>query len=505
VWIGQVSLLAVLYVATGMFGLEFANYHQNATLVWPPTGLALAALILFGQRLWPGVFVGALCLNSQVAVSGWIAFTGIAIGNTLEAVVGTFLLVRLSDFRPNLERPRDAAVFLLFGVASCTLISSTIGISSLFLAGSVGADDIGLVWLIWWLGDVGGALVVAPLLFLLARGAPAWRALFRRREWWIAMALLVWTGWFGFSGVVSGLSGFAACIAPFPVVVWAGTRFGPRGATMASFVVILIATVATLLDSGPFVMGSDTEAIVLLWSYSLLISITAFALAAIIAQRDFSDLAYRSEESERLRVEKEKLLLMERERITREMHDGLGGQLVSTLALVERGLGSQSEIAEALRRALDDIRIVTDSLDPETTDLSTSLGKLRARLTPLLRRNGVDLEWRVEDVPGIHGIPPESTLHVLRIIQEAVTNALQHAQSDTVMVSVESAAADPAWLRVAIRDNGCGFLANAVGSGRGIRNMRTRADALHARFRIEAASPGKQVELDVPVSIQEPV
>lgn len=188
---------------------------------------------------------------------------------------------------------------------------------------------------------------------------------------------------------------------------------------MASFVIILIATMATLFDSGPFVMGSDTEAIVLLWSYSLLISITAFALAAIIAQRDSSDRAYRSEESERLRVEKERLLLMERERITREMHDGLGGQLVSTLALVERGVGSQSEIAEALRRALDDIRIVTDSLDPETTDLSTSLGKLRARLTPLLSRNGVDLQWRVEDVPGIHSIPPESTLHVLRIIQEA--------------------------------------------------------------------------------------
>ena len=205
VWIGQVTLLAVLYFATGRFGLEFANYHENATLLWPPTGLALAALILVGQRLWPGVFIGTLLLNSFDTVASWIPFVGIAIGNTLEAVVGAFLLARLGDFRPNLERPRDTGTFLLLGVLGSTLVSPTIGVSSLLIAGNVGADDFGLVWLIWWLGDIGGVLIVTPMLLMLAHGTPAWSVLFRRPEWWCAMALLVETGWFGFSSLVSGL------------------------------------------------------------------------------------------------------------------------------------------------------------------------------------------------------------------------------------------------------------------------------------------------------------
>lgn len=125
----------------------------------------------------------------------------------------------------------------------------------------------------------------------------------------------------------------------------------------------------------------------LLWTYGITLGTTALTLAASTGQRDRVERLFRSAEIQRRSSEKDQLLTKERERITREMHDGLGSQLVSTLSMVERGLGSQAHVAESLRRALDDMRIMIDSLDPNTTDFATSLGKLRARLELLLRRN----------------------------------------------------------------------------------------------------------------------
>jgi len=496
-WVWQVLLLAAVYVVAGRLGLTLTHFHDNATLVWPATGLSLAALILFGLRLWPGVFIGAFLVSLNTA-TGWLPSTGIAIGNTLEAVVGVALLVRVADFRPTLERPRDGASFLAIGVVGCTTVAATIGTGSLLLFGGVEAADFGRVWLTWWLGDAGGALILAPVLLMFFRGAPSWKSLVRRIESWSALSIVVVLSSIAFFGPNIGLLGFAACVAPFPALVWAGSRLGPRGATLASFIIIVNAAVATGAGAGPFVLGTTTEAMLLLWAYSMFIGLSAFTLAAVVEQRDFADRRHRSEEEERLRVEKQKLLLIERERLTREMHDGLGGQLVSALSMVERGIADPKEVAETLRRAIDDVRIVIDSLDPDTTDLTTSLGKLRARLEPLLRRNGIDLRWRVDDLPGLDAFPPEAALHVLRIIQEAVTNTLRHADASSVEVKVHSLGDEPMQLGVFIHDDGHGLPSPMPLGGRGIKNMKSRAEELGAVLRIYGASSGTQIDLTIP-------
>jgi PAS domain S-box-containing protein len=204
-------------------------------------------------------------------------------------------------------------------------------------------------------------------------------------------------------------------------------------------------------------------------------------------------------EAERLRGEKERLLLLERERMTREMHDGLGGQLVSTIAMLERGRSTQSEVTESLRSALDDMRIAIDSLDPTTTDLTTSLGKLRARLEPLLRRNGVVLRWQIENIPGLDNYPPEQSLHFLRIIQEAVTNAIRHAKASEVSVRIRSGDARGDVLSIEIRDDGQGFRPDAIPGGRGIRHMKSRAEALGGELRFDWEESGTQIELRVAI------
>jgi PAS domain S-box-containing protein len=204
-------------------------------------------------------------------------------------------------------------------------------------------------------------------------------------------------------------------------------------------------------------------------------------------------------EEERLRSQKEMLLLRERERITREMHDGLGGRLVSTIAMLERGRSSQSEVTEALRRALDDMRIVIDSLDPTTTDLTTSLGKLRARLEPLLRRNGMLLRWRMDNVRGLDDYTSEQSLHFLRIIQEAVTNSILHAKASEVSVHIRAGDASGGVLSIEIRDDGQGFRSDAAPGGRGIGNMKSRVRALGGELRFDRDDSGTRIELRVPI------
>jgi len=497
VWVWQVLLLAALYVVAGRLSLELTYYHDRVTLVvWTPTGLSLAALILFGRRLWPGILIGALLVNLALP-SGWFSIVAIAIGNTLEAVVGVTLLIRVAEFRPTLERPRDGAFFLLFGVLVCTTISATIGTGSVFLSG--GAADFGRVWLVWWLSTAGGALILTPVLLMLIRGNPSWKSLLGRGEFWLVLATLSGISLFAFFGPNLGMLGFATILAFVPSLVWAGTRLGSRGAMMASFIIILIAALATGMGFGPFVQGTPDEAMLLLWPYSVYIGISAFTLAAVVEQRDVAERNYRSEEVVRLGSEKEKLLLMERGRLTRELHDGLGGQLVSALSMVERGTAAPSEVAEVLRRAIDDIRIVIDSLDSDSTDLPMSLGKLRARLEPLLRRNGIELSWSVEDIPGLDEFPPEAALHVLRIIQEAVTNALRHANANRVEVRFSTTGGDRSQLHLSIRDDGHGLLPEKPGGGRGIKNMRSRAGELGGLLKIEGTRSGTQIDLTVPV------
>jgi signal transduction histidine kinase len=496
-WIWQVLLFTALYVVAGLLGLEVTHYNDGVTLVWPPTGLALAALVLFGPRLWSGVFVGSLLIGLSGSL-GWIALAGTAIGNSLEALVGATLLVRVADFRATWDRPRDGAAFLLIGVVGCTTISATTGSVSLLLSGVIGGAEFGFFWVLWWLGAAGGVLTLTPVLLMVVHGTPSWMSLIRRLESWLALALLLATSSFAFFGPDMGVLGFLAAVSPFPVLVWAGTRLGSRGAVMASFLIILTATVATGAGSGPFVPGPPTEVMLKLWVYSMFIGTTAFTLAAIIAQRDAAEQRYRGEEMDRSSIEKQSLLLLERERLTREMHDGLGGQLVSVLSMIERGHTTPSEVSEALRRAIDDLRIVIDSLDPDATDLPTSLGQLRARLEPLLRRNGIDLRWRVDDIPGLETFPPEAVLSLLRIIQEAVTNTLRHANADSVELKITPSGIEPRVLHICVRDDGRGLPGKIHSGGHGISNMKSRAEELGAVLRFQGTSSGTQIDLTIP-------
>ena len=158
------SAVALVYFIAGKFGLYFAAFSLSSSPIWPPTGIAAAALLLGGFRLWPAIFLAAFFVN--VTTSGTVYTSlGIAAGNTLEAIVGVYLTVHYANGRRVFERTHDFFRFVAFSVFAAA-VSPTIGLASLRLGGFVSSNDLARIWLTWWVGDMGGFLLVAPAVIL---------------------------------------------------------------------------------------------------------------------------------------------------------------------------------------------------------------------------------------------------------------------------------------------------------------------------------------------------
>ncbi len=274
--------LTGLYVLAGKGGLYFAALHVSASAVWPPAGIALAAGLIFGARVWPTIFVGAFIVNLTTA--GSVATSlGIALGNTLEALLGTFLVNRFASGRAAFDRAQDIIKFAGLAGLGSTAIGATMGVTSLALAGFAPWSGYGAIWLTWWLGDAAGALVVAPLLVLwsLPR-ATRWT----RQQYAEAGVLFL-------SLVVISIGIFVAplfeedplafvCLSP---LLWAAFRFGQREVATAIGLLTLIATWATLIGRGPFVMQTLNESLLVLQAFMATMVLTVLPVAALVWER----------------------------------------------------------------------------------------------------------------------------------------------------------------------------------------------------------------------------
>ena len=289
-WLGRCAVVAIVYFGAARGGLALAYEHDQVTAVWPPSGIALAAVFLWGYRVWPGVLLGAFLANlwtgAPLLTDGLIAA-----GNTAEALVGAALL-RRSGFRPSLARVREVVSLALLAAALSTMVSATVGTASLWLGDAISSDDLLSTWRVWWLGDAGGVLLFAPLVMLAATQA-RWVRPHRTRV--IEAACL--------AVVLLGASTLRVCPRPdlvvFPPLIWAALRFRQAGATAASLVVAGLAVWFTAHDAGPFVTGSPDESLLLSESFVGVVHMTALVLAAITAVRDAGERALRQGEARR--------------------------------------------------------------------------------------------------------------------------------------------------------------------------------------------------------------
>jgi signal transduction histidine kinase len=274
--------LAVSYHLAARLGLEMAYVQVNTSPVWPPTGIALAALLILGYKYWPGISLGVL-LGSFLDDAGLDVAMGIMVGNTLEALAGAYVLRRFVQFRGRMDRVQDVVGLAIVAIFA-TMISATIGASTLMLTGAVDWPEIGALWSTWWIGDLLGALVIAPILLVWALGGG--RMISRRTEGGLLLLLLIEVSWYVFAGVPpDGVLHQALIYLIFPFVIWAGLRLGQAGATLAIFLVSGIAIWGTVQGLGPFALESRNNSLVLLQTFLAVVSLTGLILAAASAER----------------------------------------------------------------------------------------------------------------------------------------------------------------------------------------------------------------------------
>jgi len=284
VYLAKILVLAVVHHLAARLGLKMAYVQVNTSPVWPPTGIGLAALLIFGYRLWPGISLGVL-IGSLLTGAPFSLALGLAIANTLEALTTVYLLRRTVRFQNRIDRIQDV-VGLVFISFVCTTIGASIGTLTLMLTGNGAWQNFWAIWFTWWIGDLLGALVVAPVLLTWI---PLQPARMKRRvfiEGSLLLVLMVFVTWFVFSGLPpSGIFHQAMIYVIFPFVIWAALRFGGRGATLAIFLVSGIAIWGTSQGLGPFSLESKNNSLVLLQTFMAVVALTALILAAATSER----------------------------------------------------------------------------------------------------------------------------------------------------------------------------------------------------------------------------
>jgi len=278
--ITAILALAAVYFLAGKFGLSLAIVHPSASAIWPPSGIALAALLLCGYRLWPGVFLGAFLVNITTHV-GPLTTLAIASGNTLEAVLGAWLINRFANGPKVFERARNTFKFVLLAALLSTTVGATIGVSSLSVGDAAAWDRYTAIWLTWWLGDATGSLLVTPLLVIwLTQPYPELKPA-RIFEASGLMLSLTTVGYFVFlTETPPGLEYLA--ILP---LLWAAFRFGQRGAVTAAFFMSGIALIGTVHGISTFAIFSPNESLLHLQGFTGTAAMAALVLASVISER----------------------------------------------------------------------------------------------------------------------------------------------------------------------------------------------------------------------------
>lgn len=503
-------IVTLLYVSAAKGGLAYAVVGSTVTLFWAPSGIALVALLAYGYRMSIAVVLGAFLANAWTGVP-LFAVIAIAIGDTLEALIAAFLLVRVAQFDSVMGTRRDVFAFIGFAAFLSTMSSATVGAASLAAAGVVDFGDYGNVWMKWWLGDTMGVLVVAPLLLLLNRPPPVPQPQRLLEAFCLCAALvLVSLKIFG-APKLTGQGYYAAALAVFPFVLWGALRFELIGAGVVTLLVSLLAVWGTYHGTGPFALEQPVDSLVRWCAFAIVVAVTGLLLAASVTEQrhakeelelSYAELEQRvlertrdlaavnadleQEMARRRHLQAELVLASEKQAqaIGRELHDGLGQHLTSVALfcatlrhhLVDRAqpeAKAAQRIEELINEALAMTRSMARGLYPvalEVGGLSAALGQLVEHTRTLLQRDcSFICDARVQVVD------PVAALNLYRIAQEAISNAAKYSQANHLRIELSKSDGQ---YRLTISDDGIGIESALQSEGLGMSSMRFRAHLL---------------------------
>jgi signal transduction histidine kinase len=517
--------VTILYAAAATGGLMYAVVGSTVTLVWAPSGIALAALLVYGYRLSLGVALGAFLANAWTGIP-LAAAAGIALGNTLEALAGAFFLLRLARFHHALDRRQDVFALIVLAAIFSTTLSASVGTAALTLGRMTSFAEYPAVWLKWWLGDMMGVLVVAPpLLLWLGHPRPALSAL-KTLEAVCLVAALVLVSHKIFGAPELAVNGYyPASLAVFPFVIWGALRFGQWGASLVTLVVSILAIWGTTQGTGPFVVDLPVDSLVRWCAFAIVVAVTGLLLAASVAEqrcaqadlqsshaeleqrvrertRDLAAIntALRREMTERRRLETALIRVSEdqQQAIGRELHDGLG-QHLSGLALFSATLQQKlseraqpeaeaaRQIVELVNQATAMTRSVARGLYPAALEFGGIAAALEQLANHTRSLQGMDCVFHCE--PTLQVRDPLVAINLYRIAQEAIHNAVKYSQASQLRIDLTHLDGTH---QLAISDDGIGVDAARIwqGQGLGMHSMRYRASLLGGVFAIARNAQG---------------
>jgi signal transduction histidine kinase len=498
--VGGVVLLAAAYYGAAKVG-QTLRYTASVSAIWPPAGLGIAALYLWGMRWWPGVLLGEIVVNGELLLHDGTfpigSLLGQQAGNLAEIIVGALLLRRLIGPSAAMDRVEQVGGMLV-AVGVATAISATAGTLSMVAGRVVDESGAAEFWRTWWLADTSGGLVVLPLMLAWARRpAGAWR----RIRTWEGAAMIV---------AVTALSFVVFSTAEpirytvFPVLIWAAFRFGPPGATLSIAITAGVAIGETANDVGPFAKQPIDHQTLGTQLYIWVTALTALFLAAVMSERErsFRELAAaRRREGARAADE--------RRRIARDLHDSMSQALFSTVMhtrAAQNALGheggspsgrvgrSLGAIAELTRSMQGEIRSLISELhrDPVHDGLVAALARYASQL-----RSSDGLTIDVQGPGSRLALSDPVEIQLFAIGREALANAQRHAGATAARVRVEAQHGE---VVLEVRDNGRGFDPAAGHPGHfGLESMRSRAAEIGGWLTITSApGSGTRVRISVP-------
>jgi signal transduction histidine kinase len=502
-YVGGVVLLAAAYYAAAKVG-QTLRYTASVSAIWPPAGLGIAALYLWGIRWWPGVLLGEIVVNGHLLLDDSTfpvgSLLGQQAGNMAEIVVGALLLRRLVGPNAAMDRVEQVGGMLV-AVGVATAISATAGTISMVAGGVVDDSDATEFWRTWWLGDTSGGLVVLPLMLAWAQDP---MGVWRRVRTWDGAAVLA--GVTALS-IVAFSTEEPIRYTVFPALVWAAFRFGPPGATLSIAITAGVAIGVTASDVGPFAEQPIDHRTLSTQLYIWVAALTTLFLSGVVSDRERSS----TDLAEARRTEGARAM-EERRRIARDLHDSVSQALFSTVlhtrtaqkALVQEG-GSPSgragrslgAIADLTKSVQSEIRALIFELhrDPVHDGLVASLAR---HASGVRTSDGLTIDVQV---PGPRlALSERLETQLFAIAREALTNVEKHAGASAAHVRVE---AQQGQVVLEVRDNGRGFNPAVGHPGHfGLDSMRSRAAEIGGILTITSApGSGTLVRVCVPAEM----
>ncbi|MGH9715664.1 MAG: MASE1 domain-containing protein [Candidatus Acidiferrales bacterium] len=536
----MLAVILVAYFVCGRLGLSLAIINPIASPVWPPTGLALAAFLIWGYQMWPAVFAGAFFVNlvqfstsyhlHPVSAHALAESLAIAVGNTSEGLLAAFLVARFANGRSAFDKSEDALRFAALGGLVSPIVSATMGTAVLAIGGLAQGSAVRGVWTTWWLGDATGALIVAPAILLWSvPSRVAWKKSRLFEAIVLVVCLLAGCEVVIFAGNRSRPEMLPLLFLCFPFLLWPAIRFGQREAASSVLVLSFLAVLGSMPGRRLIPEVSLNVSFLMLQIFIASMGVTALVVAAAISERRSAATAltntldmleetvsYRTKELRDLSGRLLRLQDEERRRLAREFHDSTAQKVVAigiNVAVAHQEASQLSDDAQkALRECLQlvdetsrEIRTISYVLHPPLLDDAGLAIALRSLAEGFSKRSGISVATEIpEDWPRAGA---DGELALFRVAQECLGNIQRHSGSPSARMSL---ADSDGMITLEVEDHGKGIPRETLDGGVngalgvGIGGMRERLRQLGGTLEIRSDRSGTLIRAKLPKAEREP-